>query len=69
MVESLDSDYVRTGQSQGRKAKRVSGSPTPSSLGSCRVLTIAAGLVGWTLAGSVLVEGHLRLARYRASSR
>ncbi|MCI1747287.1 MAG: ABC transporter permease [Acidipropionibacterium sp.] len=56
MVESLDSDYVRTARAMGVSQTRVWFAYALKP-GLLSVLTIAAGLVGWTLAGSVLVEG------------
>ncbi|GAA4673141.1 ABC transporter permease [Frondihabitans cladoniiphilus] len=56
MVESLDSEYVRTARAMGISRPRIwFGYALKPGLLS--VLTIGAGLVGWTLAGSVLVEG------------
>lgn len=56
MVESLDSEYVRTAKAMGISRPRIwFGYALKPGLLS--VLTIGAGLIGWTLAGSVLVEG------------
>jgi peptide/nickel transport system permease protein len=56
MVESLDSEYVRTARAMGISRPRIwFGYALKPGLLS--VLTIGAGLIGWTLAGSVLVEG------------
>lgn len=56
MVESLDSDYVRTARAMGISRPRIWFAYALKP-GLLSVLTIGAGLVGWTLAGSVLVEG------------
>jgi len=56
MVESLDSDHVRTARAMGIGQARI-WFVYALKPGLLSVLTIIAGLVGWTLAGSVLVEG------------
>ncbi|QHC60400.1 ABC transporter permease [Rathayibacter sp. VKM Ac-2760] len=56
MVDSLDSDYIRTARAMGISRPRVWFSYALKP-GLLSVLTIGAGLIGWTLAGSVLVEG------------
>lgn len=56
MVGSLDSDHVRTARALGVGQPRIWFAYALKP-GLLSVLTIAAGLVGWTLAGSVLVEG------------
>ena len=56
MVDSLDSDYVRTARAMGISRPRIWFAYALKP-GLLSVLTIGAGLIGWTLAGSVLVEG------------
>lgn len=55
MIESLESDYVRTATAMGVPRTRI-WFVYALKPGLLSVLTIAAGLVGWVLAGSVLVE-------------
>ncbi|MBN9888189.1 ABC transporter permease [Salipiger abyssi] len=55
MVESLESDYIRTARAMGISTTRIWFAYALKP-GLLSVLTIAAGLVGWVLAGSVLVE-------------
>ncbi|RKR75881.1 ABC transporter permease [Frondihabitans australicus] len=56
MVESLESEYVRTARALGIARPRIWFAYALKP-GLLSVLTLGAGLVGWTLAGSVLVEG------------
>ncbi len=55
MVESLESDYIRTATAMGVPTTKIWFAYALKP-GLLSVLTIAAGLIGWVLAGSVLVE-------------
>jgi ABC-type dipeptide/oligopeptide/nickel transport system permease component len=55
MIESLRSDYIRTAVAMGIPTTRIWFAYALKP-GLLSILTIAAGLIGWVLAGSVLVE-------------
>ena len=56
MLEALTSDYVRTARALGFGRRRIWFKYALKN-GLLPLITILAGVVGYTLAGSVLVEG------------